>query len=259
MGSSRVGVVLAASAGLGRATAEALGAQGYRLVICSRSPESLQRTVKELKTAGCAVEGRIADVSRPEDVTALIEWSVERHGQLDVLVANAGGPPAGDFDQVDPTDWDTAYRLTLMSAVTAIRAARPHLSVSKHGRIVIIGSSSVRRPLDGLVLSNTFRPALQGLTASLAVELGSEGITVNMVSPGKIDTERVQSLDSMRAERMGTTAEQVRSQTEAKIPVGRYGRPDELAAVIQFLASEPASYVTGQSIVVDGGLVPSLS
>ncbi|QBI54983.1 SDR family oxidoreductase [Streptomonospora litoralis] len=256
----RSAVVMAGTRGLGQAAAAELLRGGYRVTVCGRDGARLEEAVAELgEVAGAeAVTGERADVSAAEDVERLVEGAVAHYGRLDTLVVNAGGPPPGDFADVGMEDWDTAYALTLRSAVTAIRAAVPAMREGGFGRIVIIGSSSVRRPIGGLVLSNVFRPALTGLVKSLAVDLAPEGITVNMVSPGRIDTERVQTLDARKAERQGTAAEEVRRASESAIPAGRYGRPEELGAMVGFLAEERASYVTGQSLLVDGGLVPTL-
>ncbi|GAA3730442.1 3-oxoacyl-[acyl-carrier protein] reductase [Spinactinospora alkalitolerans] len=248
---------MAGTRGLGLACAGELLRTGHAVTVCGRDPERLDAAVTELGGLG-PVTGERADVAAAEDVDRLVNGAVDRFGGLDVLVVNAGGPPAGDFGDVDMDDWDTAYALTLRSAVTAIRAAVPAMRRGGFGRVLVIGSSSVRRPLGGLVLSNVFRPALAGLVKSLATDLAPDGITVNMVSPGRIDTERVRLLDERRADREGGTAEAVRSASEAAIPAGRYGRPEELAAMVGFLAGEQAGYVTGQSLLVDGGLVPTL-
>ncbi|MUL43803.1 SDR family oxidoreductase [Streptomonospora sp. PA3] len=256
----RSAVVMAGTRGLGQACAAELLRGGLQVTVCGRDAQRLEQAVSELgEEAGAdAVTGERADVSSAEDVERLVSGAAERYGRLDALVVNAGGPPPGDFADVSMEDWDTAYALTLRSAVTAIRAAVPAMREGGFGRIVIIGSSSVRRPIGGLVLSNVFRPALAGLVKSLATDLAPEGITVNMVSPGRIDTERVRTLDERKAARQGSSAEEVRRGSEAAIPAGRYGRPEELAAMVGFLAEERASYVTGQSLLVDGGLVPSL-
>ncbi|MDA0567379.1 SDR family oxidoreductase [Streptomonospora sp. S1-112] len=253
----RAAVVMAGTAGLGRACAAQLLRDGAAVTVCGRDADRLEEAVAGLRELGEAA-GERADVAVGEEVERLVEGAVARHGRLDVLVVNAGGPPPGDFADVDLAAWDTAYQLTLRSAVTAIRAALPAMRAGGFGRIVVIGSSSVRRPLEGLVLSNVFRPALAGLVKSLAVDLAPDNITVNMVSPGRIDTERVRTLDARRAERQGTAPEEVRAAAESQIPAGRYGSPEELAALVGFLAREEAAYVTGQSVLVDGGLVPVL-
>lgn len=254
----RSAVVMAGTQGLGRAAAGALAGAGHTVTICGRDPDRLDEAVRELDRDGGTVNGTRADVSVTEDVDRLVRGAVENQSGLDVLVVNAGGPPPGDFDDVTPEQWDTAYQLTLRSAVTAITAALPAMRRGGFGRIVVIGSSSVRRPLAGLVLSNAFRPALVGLVKSLAVDVVAEGITVNMVSPGRIDTDRVRTLDQRQAEREGRAVEEVRAESEEGIPAGRYGHPDELASMVRFLASEEAGYITGQSLLVDGGLTPTL-
>jgi 3-oxoacyl-[acyl-carrier protein] reductase len=256
--SKRVALVMAASKGLGRASAEALGRSGYRLVLCSRSEENVQAAVSELASQGVEAIGVPSDVSRLEDLEKVFERVDQEYGRLDTLVANAGGPPPGTFLQVSESDWETAFELTLMSAVRAMRLALPRMQAQHFGRIIVIASSSVKQPIGGLVLSNAFRPALLGVVKTLSQEMASQGITVNLVAPGRIDTERVRSLDRRRAEAEGVAIEQVRAASEKTIPAGRYGAPADLGALVGFLASEEAGYITGQSILVDGGMVSAL-
>lgn len=253
-----VAVVLAGTRGIGRACVEALADAGHLVVFCGRSQDGIDRLVSEIEARGCSAEGLVADVSDAAATEAVIAHALESQGRLDVLVANAGGPPPGGFNEVSDEDWEAAFRLTLMSVVTSTRAVLPQMQRQGRGRIVVIGSSSVRMPLAGLTLSNVFRPALDGLVKSLAVEVARSGITANMVCPGKIDTDRVRELDEIRARAGGRTNNEQRAVTEAQIPAGHYGKARDVAAAVTFLASDSASYLTGQAILVDGGLVPAL-
>ena len=254
----RVAIVMAASKGLGRGCAEALARTGHHLVLCARNSDGLGEVVSAVEALGVEAEGVTADVALPADLDRLFKRADERFGRLDVLVANAGGPPTGAFEVVSEAQWDIAYQLTLMSAVRAMRLALPRMRAGGFGRMVVLGSSSVKQPLDDLVLSNAFRPALVGVVKSLARDVAAEGITVNIVSPGRVSTGRVRQIDANRATRDGVTPDESRAAFERTIPAGRYGTPAELGSLVAFLASEAASYITGQSILVDGGLVGAL-
>lgn len=254
----RVAVVLAASQGLGRACAQALGASGAQLVICGRDATRLERTADELARSGCRALAVVADVTRPEQLEALFSRADTVGASLWTLVTNAGGPPPGNVLELEDAQWQAAFELTFMSAVRAIRLAATRMRASGGGRILVLGSSSVRQPIPGLAASNALRPALNGVVKTLAKELAPHRITVNMLSPGRIDTERVRFLDSEMARKNGTAEENVRAASQAAIPLGRYGSADEFAAVAAFLASDAASYVTGQSWLVDGGMVSAL-
>ena len=198
------------------------------------------------------------DVSDAEQLRAFVEEAGRRWGGLDVLVTNAGGPPAGRFVELELDAWTAAYHLNLRSVVVAVRSALPFLRGRSGASITCVVSSSVKTPIARLILSNTFRPGIVGLAKTLSAELAADGVRVNCVAPGRIDTERVRHLDALAAESRGSTAESVRAESERAIPLGRYGRPEDFAEVVAFLASDAARYVTGQTLVVDGGLSPTL-
>lgn len=252
-----VALVLGGSRGLGHASAQRLAVRGIPVAICGRMEADVKSATSRLATQGPAL-GVVADVSDRESLSRAITRVRDALGPIGILVANAGGPTPGSFVTISLEDWDAAYSLTLMSVVQSIREVLPDMRSVGAGKIVIIGSSSIRRPIPGLVLSNTFRPALNGLVKDLSVALAGDGITVNMVAPGRIDTDRVRQLDEAAAQRQGVTVEDVRAVSAKSIPMGRYGRADEFGAMVAFLASEEASYITGQSILVDGGMTASL-
>jgi 3-oxoacyl-[acyl-carrier protein] reductase len=255
----KVALVMAASKGLGRAVATELAREGARVVISSRDEDALAQTAAEMREeTGAEVEHRAADLTRAEDVRALVSRAADRFGGVDVLVNNTGGPPAGTFDDFDDEGWQAAFELVLLSLIRAVRGVLPSMRERGGGRIVNIASSSIKQPIENLILSNTFRAGISGLAKSLAVELAPDGILVNTIGPGRISTARSQSMDAARAEALGVPVEEVREQSESRIPLGRYGTPEELARVAAFLASPANSYVTGQAILVDGGMVRGL-
>ena len=248
--SDRVAVVAASSRGLGFAVAKTLCAEGARVVVSSRSRESAENAAAEIARATGGVTFPVAcNLAVPGQPEALIQRTEERFGALDVLVTNAGGPPAGNFDSIDDDQWQQTVALTLMSVVRLVRATLPSLRRSGRGRIVNLASSSVKEPIDNLLLSNSIRLAVIGLARTLARELAADGITVNNVCPGRIRTQRLLELYG--------SEEAVQRATE-QIPMKRLGSPDEFAPIVAFLASGAAGYITGQTIVVDGGLTRSV-
>ncbi|GAA0485252.1 SDR family oxidoreductase [Salinibacillus aidingensis] len=251
-------IVTAASKGLGKATAKQFAEEGANVVISSRSKEALQKTAAEIieDTGNKNVMDQVCDITNPEDIKNLVNYTTETYGTVDVLINNAGGPPAGGIDQFTDEDWQNAYELNLLSFVRLIREVLPSMRKNKEGRIVKVASSSIKQTLDNLLLSNTFRAGIVGLSKSLSQELAQDGILINTVGPGRIGTDRVASLDEIRAEKLGISPDEVRQQAEASIPMGRYGQPDEFAKMV--VSSEANTYITGQSFVVDGGLVKAL-
>jgi 3-oxoacyl-[acyl-carrier protein] reductase len=254
----RLAVVGGASAGLGRASADALAAEGCDLLIWSRNPERLAVTASELSEAhDVRVEHVAADAAQPEAARTVAE-AAARIGPVEILVLNAGGPPTVDPAATDPEGWARAFQLLATTPIELASALLPAMRERGWGRIVAILSSSVRQPIPELVYSTAGRSALAAWLKTTARTVAAEGVTVNGVMPGRIATQRVHELDAGRAEREGTTEEGVRAGHLATIPAGRYGRPEELGALVAYLASERASYVTGQLVAVDGGLIAGL-
>lgn len=255
----KVALVTAASKGLGKAAALELAREGARVAICARTEGTLRAAAAEIEGAtGREVLAVVADVSRADEVERLVQTTVDHFGRLDVLVTNAGGPPAGYFFDLDDEAWHAAVELTLMSTVRLCRAAIPHMRKNGWGRIINMTSVSVKQPIDNLLLSNALRAGVVGLAKTLSNRFAGDGITVNSVCPGWTLTDRVTQLNAVRARELGLSVEKVERQVTANIPLGRMGQPEELAALIAFLASERASYITGTAIQVDGGYVKGL-
>ncbi len=252
-------VVLAASRGLGRAIASALAAEGANVAICARSADQVHDLAEELAyDYGVKTYSMKADVSDGAALARFIDSAAQSFGGIDVLVTNCGGPAAGSFSDFDDAAWLEAFNLVLMSVVRSVRAALPHMEGREDPSITCVISSSAKVPIDGLLLSNVLRPGIVGLAKSLSLELAGRGVRVNCLAPGRIDTERVRELDQIGAEKAGTDVATVLEERKRSIPFGRYGEPEELARCAVFLASKAASYVSGQSLFVDGGATRSL-
>jgi 3-oxoacyl-[acyl-carrier protein] reductase len=247
--------VAAASAGIGRACAELFVADKARVVIAARDATRLEAARAELGALG-EVHAIAADLNG-DAATTTVERAIALLGGLDVLVVNGGGPPPGKFEALDDATWLRATEATLLSTARMIRAARAALAASGRGRVIVIASTSVKSPIDGLLLSNSLRLGVVGLAKTLSYELAPSGITVNVVCPGMTDTDRIRELDRVQAASAGRPVEEVAAARVAAIPLKRLARPQEIASAVVFLASTAASYITGVTLTVDGGLVRS--
>ena len=241
----RNALVTAASKGLGRGCAEALIGEGARVFISSRDPKRIEAVAGEIGSAGSSAR----DVSRAGDPEALVNEAVDRLGALDILVANAGGPPPGTFQSTPIEAWEDGFQLTLMSAVRLVKTALPHLKRSDQARIVFITSISVRQPIPNIVISNALRAGVTGLAKTLARELAPDRITVNCLAPDAILTDRLTEI----ARAQGADPEQRVRQAGAAAPMKRLGTPAEFGATCAFLCSRQAAYITGQTLGIDGG------
>ena len=255
---NKIALVTASSKGLGRASAEVLAEEGAKIAICARDGQTLKTTADEIANATRREVLAIpADMTSSADIEHVVKETVNHFGALHILVTNAGGPPAGYFDEFDDRQWQEAFNLTMMSAVRLIRAAIPHMEKEKWGRIINITSVSVKEPIDNLILSNSIRASVHGMAKTLANQVAEHGITINNVMPGYIHTDRVQQLVQNTAERTGQTEDEVWAGLSELTPVGRVGQPREFGALVAFLASEQAAYINGVSIPVDGGRLKS--
>lgn len=252
----KVALVLASSSGLGRATALALAAEGASVALFARREAELARVASAITAAGGKPPLLLpGDLTDPAGLAAAIDRAAAHFGRLDILVNNCGGPPAGTFSAFADDAWQRAFELTLLSYVRAIRAVLPHLRAAGRGWILNIASASVKAAIDGLLLSNVFRLGVTGLTKTLAVELAPDRILVNLLGPGRIATDRLEQLDRLKAEQTGQTLEAVRAAIVKTIPAGRLGEPAEFARAAVFLCSPANTFISGQALVVDGGMV----
>ena len=255
----KVALVAAASKGLGFAIAEALAAEGASLAICARGEAALLAARDALaRTSPAPVHAVAGDLTRTADIARVTASALERFGRVDVLVTNAGGPPAGAFETLEWEAWQRAVELTLRSAVELTRAVLPGMRARRWGRVIHVTSVAVKQPIDGLMLSTAIRAAVTGFSRTLANEVAADGITVNTILPGFMNTERVVELNEATAAREGIAVREVERRFREQIPMRRIGEPRELAALATFLASEGAGYITGQSIAADGGWIRGL-
>jgi 3-oxoacyl-[acyl-carrier protein] reductase len=247
-------LVAGASKGLGKACAKALADEGARVFICARNASEVERAAAEVKAAGHAA----ADVSRPDEIQRLVDKAIATLGGLDILVTNAGGPPTGPFEKVGDGDWDIAYQLNLMSSVRLIRAALPALKASGRGRIVNLTGYGVKEPMTDLVVSDSLRAGITVMAKTIASDLAPYGITVNNIAPGPIMTDRLIEVHAARAKSLGITLDEQFKRFADTIPVRRMGEPKEIGDLCAYLCSPQAGYLTGQAIVVDGGVNRSI-
>jgi 3-oxoacyl-[acyl-carrier protein] reductase len=255
----RVAIIAAGSKGLGRAVAEELAREGAQVAICARTAKGLEAAAAAIeRQTGRKVFWQAVDVSQAPAVEQFIEDVDRRFGRIDICVTNAGGPPAKRFLETSLDEWRAAVETMLLSAVYFARGVLPHMQKQRWGRLITITSITVKQPLESLMLSNSIRAAVAGLAKTLANEFGPFGITVNNVCPGYTLTERLEEFAAMQGRAAGLPREQIIEKWAADVPLRRLGRPEEFAAVVAFLASERASYISGTSIAIDGGRVESL-
>jgi len=252
----RVAVVAGSTKGIGRATAEGLAAEGAKVVVNGRDPQGCARVAAEIAAkAGAQVVGVAADVATAEGAEALIHRAHAAFGGVDVLVTNAGGPRPGGFDELADADYLEGFHLNFLSTVRMIRAALPHMRAQRWGRIINLQSTAIKEPVPLVTLTNSIRPGVTGLAKDLAGHLGPEQITVNTILSGPVMTDRLRTTTAARAAKAGISEDEQWKRYLELVPLGRFGKPEDVAAMIVFLASEAAGWITGTVIQVDGGRI----
>jgi len=250
----RVALVAGASAGLGYAAAEALAAEGARVVLASRDPARIQEAARRVTmSTGEPAHGVSIDVRDADAGERMVAAARERFGEPSILITNAGGPAPGPFAKLTLQDFEESLRLNFLSAVALTRAALPGMQTARWGRIVHVTSTTIHEPSVGLFLSSSVRPAVAGFSKALSREVASFGITVNVIAPGLIATDRLRELGEYRAKESGKSVDEEMVTMGEQVPLGRLGRPDEFGSLVAFLCSERAAYVTGEAIRLDGG------
>ena len=254
----KTALVAASSKGLGNAIAKAIAKEGANVMLSGRHEADLKKAAEELNgLGGGTVSYQVCDLADADGIKALVQKTADTFGTIDMLVNNVGGPKGGSLLDLTDDDWTSSFELHLLSYVRLIREAFPYLK-KDGGRIVNIASSSVKQPIPGLLLSNTFRMGIVGLTKSIAEELAEHRILINTLAPGRIATDRVAELDRLKAEKTGLSEQQVKESYEKEIPLGSYGKPDDFAQYASFLLSEGNTYMTGQTLLIDGGMVKAI-
>lgn len=256
----KVAIVMASSKGLGKAIALELAKENAIVLISSRIEETLQCTAEEIKrlSNNPNVHYRVCDMGNADDIAALAAYAAKKFGRIDILINNTGGPKSGGFGQIADSDWHAAFEQNLLSYIRTSRAVLPFMKEQQYGRIINVASSSTKEVIDGLILSNTLRAGIVGFSKTLAREVAKDNILVNTVGPGRIMTGRITELNQAAADQQHVTLEEIAAKSEGEIPLGRYGEPEEFAKAVVFLASSANTYLTGQSLVIDGGLLKSL-
>jgi len=252
---NKIALVTAASQGLGKASALSIANEGATVIICSRDKEKISKAAKDIKDqSGSEVIFFQTDLSEEIEINKMVEDIIKKYGRIDILVNNTGGPKAGFFDEITDNDWLSTFESTFLSAVRLTRSVLPSMKRNKWGRIINISSVSAKQPIDNLILSNGVRMSVHGWAKTLSNQIASENILINNVCPGFTKTERVEGLVSLQAKDLDISEDQVIDTISNNIPIKRVGKPEELADLVAFLASEKSSYITGQSIAVDGGV-----
>jgi 3-oxoacyl-[acyl-carrier protein] reductase len=252
-------LVMASSSGLGKAIATEFAREGAGVMLFSPFKEQLAEAQEDIfKETGNKPDCFTGSITNPDDIKGLVEATIGRFGPIFALVNNTGGPPAGTFDSFGDKAWQDAYELTLLSYIRTIREVLPSMRANGGGRILNSTSSSVKAVLDNLILSNTFRMGVVGLAKTLSQELGADKILVNVIGPGRIGTARIDYLDGVRAEKAGKTVREIQEAAFKNIPIGRYGTPDEYGRLAVFLCSAANTFITGQTVLVDGGMVKAI-
>lgn len=254
----RVALVLGAGGGLGSAIALALAAEGARVAVADISPAAIEATMERLKVIAAPAVGLQWNLADPSVIGSNIARVEAELGPVDILVNITGGPPPGAVEQIERERWISQFESMVLPVFAITGAVLPRMRQRKWGRIITSTSSGVIAPIPNLALSNALRSSLLGWSKSLAREVARDGVTCNIVVPGRIMTQRIMQLDNAKAEREGTSVEQVAAASTESIPIGRYGRPEEYADAVAFLASDRAAYITGSIVRVDGGLIASI-
>lgn len=254
---NKVVLCMASAAGLGKGIATEMAREGAKVMICTAEPykEQLYAAQDEIEAVtGNRPEAFLCDVNKPEDIQALVDYTVEKLGDIYALVNMCPGPKPGPFDSFEDADWENAFHMCLLSYIRTIRACLPSMRRLGGGRIVNSTSSSVKDCLDNLILSNTMRMGVVGMSKTLSSELGKDNILINVIGPGRIGTARITSLNAMRAEKAGVSVADYEKEELKSFPLGRYGTVEEYGRLAAFLCSEANTYISGQTILLDGGM-----